>query len=105
MHVATRFLIALCWLPAAASANELLTVYDRALQHDATLQAAQHARDAAAQAYPQARAVLLPQLSAGYGISYKIVVKWGVILNILKHGLSRNAMNAEVFLRKPTKTS
>jgi len=70
MHVATRFLIALCWLPAAASANELLTVYDRALQHDATLQAAQHARDAAAQAYPQARAVLLPQLSAGYGISY-----------------------------------
>lgn len=70
MHAASRFLIALCCLPAVAGANELLTVYDRALTRDATLQAAGHARDAAAQAYPQARAALLPQLSAGYGYAY-----------------------------------
>ncbi|ULQ45630.1 TolC family outer membrane protein [Flagellatimonas centrodinii] len=70
MHAASRFLIALCYLPAVAGANELLTVYDRALTQDATLQAAGHARDAAAQAYPQARAALLPQLSAGYGYAY-----------------------------------
>ncbi|HSW15431.1 MAG TPA: TolC family outer membrane protein [Solimonas sp.] len=51
-------------LPTAASANELLKVYEQALQNDATWQAAQHARDAAVEAKPQARAALLPQLGA-----------------------------------------
>ncbi len=70
MHLATRLAVVLCWLPATVSANGLLTTYDRAVSEDATLAAARHARDAAAEAYPQARAALLPQLSAGYGASY-----------------------------------
>lgn len=49
--------------PTMASANELLKVYEQALQSDASWRAAQHARDAAVEARPQARATLLPQLS------------------------------------------
>lgn len=57
-------LTALLALPITAQANELLKVYELALQNDASWRAAEHARDAAIEARPQARAVLLPQLGA-----------------------------------------
>ncbi|WP_420468288.1 TolC family outer membrane protein [Panacagrimonas sp.] len=66
----TRRLLAACLLVTAmpvASANELLRVYELALQQDMRLQAARHARDAAIEARPQARAALLPQINASYG--------------------------------------
>ncbi|HWU67405.1 MAG TPA: TolC family outer membrane protein [Stenotrophobium sp.] len=53
-------------LPQVASANELLRVYDLARQNDTTLQASAAQRDSALEAEPQARAALLPQISAGY---------------------------------------
>lgn len=52
-----------------AEANELLRLYQQALQSDAQLQAAAAARDAAKQANPQAFAALLPQINAGAQIS------------------------------------
>lgn len=56
-------------LPHAAQANELLRLYQQALQSDTQLQAAAAARDAAKQANPQAFAALLPQINAGYQVS------------------------------------
>lgn len=50
-----------------ATANELLRIYEGALEQDMSFQAARHARDAAIEVRPQARAVLLPQLDASYG--------------------------------------
>ena len=50
-----------------APANELTRAYEQALDQDMQLQAARHARDAAVETRPQARAALLPQLNAGYG--------------------------------------
>lgn len=55
-----------CLAPAAVQANELKAVYQKALANDMTFQAALHARDAAVEARPQARAALLPQVEAGY---------------------------------------
>lgn len=49
---------------APVQAGELLEFYRQARQRDATWQAAQHARAAALEAKPQARAALLPQLAA-----------------------------------------
>lgn len=49
--------------PSLASANELLRVYDLALQNDAQLQAAVGARKSVTAALPQARGALLPQIS------------------------------------------
>lgn len=57
---------ALLLAPASAHANELLKVYELARSNDTQLQAAAHARDAAIQVRPQARAAFLPQISAGY---------------------------------------
>ncbi len=54
-------------LSSTASANELMRVYERALGQDMQLQAARHARDAALEARPQARAALLPQINGSYG--------------------------------------
>lgn len=60
----TALLLCACFvLPTMASANELLKVYEQAVQSDASWRAAQFARDAAIEARPQARAALLPQLS------------------------------------------
>lgn len=56
-------------LPLTAQANELLRLYQQALQSDTQLQAAAAARDAAKQANPQAFAALLPQINAGYQVS------------------------------------
>lgn len=50
-------------LPGVAWPNELLDLYDLALQRDSAWQAAGHARDAAFEAKPQARARLLPQVT------------------------------------------
>lgn len=61
---------ALLWLiPLQVNANELLRLYQQALQSDAQLQAAAAARDAAKEANPQAFAALLPQINAGYQVS------------------------------------
>lgn len=57
---------ALCAAPSLATANELMVVYGRALQNDTQLQAASYAREASLEARPQARALLLPQLSGAY---------------------------------------
>lgn len=51
-----------------ASANDLLQLYQQALTQDQTLAAAEHARDAAVEAKPQAWAAVLPQISGSSGI-------------------------------------
>jgi outer membrane protein len=48
----------------AARGNDLLKLYELAVTHDATLQAATYQRDAAIETRPQALAALLPQLGA-----------------------------------------
>ena len=53
----------LFWAPASF-ANDLVELYEAALTHDATLQSAIYARDAAIEARPQALSQWLPQLSA-----------------------------------------
>lgn len=50
--------------PAAAPANELMRMYQLAVQNDATLKAASYARDSALQARPIAFGALLPQVNA-----------------------------------------
>src|SRR5579863_5953788 len=52
------------WLSAPASANELAALYELALAHDATLQAASYERAADVEVKPQALSQLLPQVSA-----------------------------------------
>lgn len=52
--------------PGLVQANDLMQIYDLAVQNDMTLQAAIYQRDAAIEAYPQARAALLPQISGGF---------------------------------------
>lgn len=71
MRLSARLLslVALLPLPLAAE-DSLLQVYDRAVAYDATFRAAAFARDAAVEAYPQARAAILPQLDLGYGYAY-----------------------------------
>lgn len=66
MRLISSLLLATALLPASAGANELMRVYERALSNDPQLRAAAHARDAALEARPQARAALLPQIVAGY---------------------------------------
>ena len=65
-----RFIFALAvLLPSLASANELARVYGLALQNDAQLQAAAHARDAVLDGDPRARGALLPQVNGAGSIS------------------------------------
>lgn len=66
MSFASRCLLLTLMLPGLAQANELLRAYQRALDNDPTIRAARYERDAAVQVEPKARALLLPQLSAGY---------------------------------------
>lgn len=66
MRLSKFAIAALCTFPGWASANELLNVYELAVQNDTEIAAARYARDAALQAHPQARAALLPSLSASY---------------------------------------
>lgn len=53
-------------LPLSAQAGDLLRIYEKAKNNDATFNAAQHARDAALESEPSARAFLLPQLNGSY---------------------------------------
>ena len=53
-----------------AQANELMDYYQLAFRNDAELRAARFQRDAALEAKPAARALLLPQLSASYDQVY-----------------------------------
>jgi outer membrane protein len=68
-----RSLIALAlsaWLPPhSAGANDLLDAYHQAQAQDTTLQAAEHQRDAAVEARPQALAAFLPQLDANANLT------------------------------------
>lgn len=57
-------------LPIAAQANDLLDYYGLAFKHDAELRAARFQRDAALEAKPAARALLLPQITASYDRVY-----------------------------------
>lgn len=57
-------------LPGAVQANDLIRVYDLAVQNDASFRAARYARDAAVEARPQARAALLPQINGSYDYGY-----------------------------------
>lgn len=65
----TRLAFCALLLSGAAHANDLLVVYDQALDNDTTLQAAGHQRDALLEATPQARAGYLPQIAGGYAYS------------------------------------
>ena len=63
-------LLAFCLaLPVAAGAQDLLTLYRLAIERDATYAAARAAAEAARETVPQARAALLPQLSANLSVS------------------------------------
>ncbi|MES2489752.1 MAG: TolC family outer membrane protein, partial [Pseudomonadota bacterium] len=66
MRLKALLLCAAVALPGAASANELLRVYELAQQNDMQFQAAAAQRDAAIEAKPQARAAFLPQVTGGY---------------------------------------
>ncbi|MEQ1440000.1 TolC family outer membrane protein [Fontimonas sp. SYSU GA230001] len=70
MHPLHRLLAIALLLPGLAHANDLMRIYELATANDTTIQAARHARDAAVEAKPQARAALLPQLSSGYNYGY-----------------------------------
>jgi outer membrane protein len=61
---AVTLLALLAW-PAHSHANELQRLYELALSHDATLQAASYERSAEVEARPQALSQLLPQISVG----------------------------------------
>lgn len=63
------FILLTLLIASRAQANDLLRLYGLALEQDVQLQAAAHARDAAAQASPQAFGALLPQINAGYQAS------------------------------------
>lgn len=60
------FLASLLALPLSVHAKDLLRIYELASKNDANLRAAGFARDAALEAAPQAKALLLPQIAAGY---------------------------------------
>jgi outer membrane protein len=62
-------LVGLTILPAAANAASLLEIYQQALQSDPQIHEAEARRLAALEAKPQARGVLLPQISASGGWS------------------------------------
>jgi outer membrane protein len=66
-----RILVSFVWvlLPAAAAADDLLSIYRLAQQSDPRLKAAEAAHAAALEAVPQAIAVLLPDISLGADIS------------------------------------
>lgn len=70
MRLPPSLITILLALPGLAQANDLMRVYDLAVQNDATYRAAQFARDAAIEAKPQARAALLPQVSGGFSYGY-----------------------------------
>ena len=53
-------------LPMNAYAGDLIRIYEQAKSNDAIFIAAQHARDAALESEPAARALLFPNLSASY---------------------------------------
>jgi len=67
----TRLLCMLCWtlIAPAAFAEDLLTVYQQALDADPTFRAADAAYLAALEARPQSRAALLPVLSLSGNVS------------------------------------
>jgi outer membrane protein len=64
-----HLLLGLALTAPTVSANELMRVYDLAVQNDPEIAAAAHQRDAGLQSLPAARAALLPQISANYGYS------------------------------------
>lgn len=63
-------LVAGILLAPAVAAEDLLEVYQQALEADARLQAAEAAHRAALEVRPQSRAALLPQVSAGANAAY-----------------------------------
>ena len=60
------FVATLFALPLSVQAKDLLRIYELASKNDANLRVAGYAREAALEAAPQARALLLPQVAAGY---------------------------------------
>lgn len=66
LSLSLAFTFSCCLMSGVANANELLRIYDLALQNDTALQAAGYARDAALESKPQALAALLPQIAGGY---------------------------------------
>ncbi len=65
---ALYFILALCLLPTA-NASDLIDVYRQALENDPTFKAAYSTFMSNAEALPQARAALLPQLTVGSQVS------------------------------------
>lgn len=71
-YVVSVFLAVLFWLPQAQG-EDLIQVYEMALQHDAQIKAARATRDSVLEARPQAIAQLLPTLSmSGSGTSVDV---------------------------------
>ncbi|MBN3757397.1 TolC family outer membrane protein [Paraburkholderia sp. Tr-20389] len=70
---ASIFVAVLCAAGTPVRAADLVTVVQQALGHDADLAQARAAYVAAQEAVPQARAALLPQVSAGWGRSYNSI--------------------------------
>ena len=66
MKSKTLLLASLLAMPLTTQANDLLRFYTLAVKNDAGIRAAGFARDAALEAYPQARATLLPQITGSY---------------------------------------
>jgi outer membrane protein len=65
-------------LSTGAQAADLFAVVQQALGHDAELAQARAGRAAAAEAIPQARAALLPQISGGWGRAYNSIETQGI---------------------------
>ena len=70
MRPIIRLIYLILALPVAVQAGELLQIYGVAQTNDATLNAARHLRDAALEKEPQARSLLLPQLSGSYQVVF-----------------------------------
>lgn len=83
-----------------ASAIDLLESYRAALLNDAEYRAAQAARQAGAEALPQARAQLLPTLTAGYARS-KLATTSPSYLNQPDNRLEYFSQNKAITLRQP----
>lgn len=70
MRLLFPLMLAAAVLPINGQAGDLLQLYEMAQRNDASFAASQHARDVALQSEPAARALLLPQLSASYDMTF-----------------------------------
>lgn len=101
----TSFVISTLLLSTTANAVNLITVYNQALKSDPVYQSAKEQFFATTQAYPQARAALLPNISGQFVYSYTHPYVFGSFLNQFiptARGVNNyNARNYTVTLTQP----